>query len=227
MVVQFFGPTRYMIILHCIVDRLFYELAHCYVLLILLCIWVNLYRILLISAPSLGVLLFFVVDSVCLYVRLSVCHGQTSDWFFFVFPWNRANFWPSVFHDPLYKTLFFDFWFRSPNAQNLLPKICKKWPITWLVWQIDQRCLCLLGSFWGWPIQRNHAKCGADPCCHGNNICARRGDLVAYRLVWLRQSSYNWLLAHCFLRLARSVIPGWVTHQPPRSSHPSSINVAW
>jgi len=25
--------------------------------------------------------------------------------------------------------------------------------------------------------------CGADPCCHGNDIFARRGDLVAYRLV--------------------------------------------
>ena len=29
------------------------------------------------------------------------------------------------FH-PLYKTLFFDFWFRTPNAKNLLPKICTK-----------------------------------------------------------------------------------------------------
>jgi len=27
------------------------------------------------------------------------------------------------------------------------------------------------------------SKCGADPCCHGNDIWARRGDLVAYRLV--------------------------------------------
>ena len=25
----------------------------------------------------------------------------------------------------------------------------------------------------------------ADPCCHGNEICARRGDPVAYRLVYL------------------------------------------
>ena len=44
----------------------------------------------LISAPRLGVYYyFFVVDSVCLYVRmsvcLSVCHGQTSNWFFFLF----------------------------------------------------------------------------------------------------------------------------------------------
>jgi len=33
-------------------------------------------------------------------------------------------------------------------------------------------------------IQWNHAKCcGADPFCHGNDIWARRGDLVAYRFV--------------------------------------------
>jgi len=24
----------------------------------------------------------------------------------------------------LYKTVFFDFWFKQPNAQNLLPEIC-------------------------------------------------------------------------------------------------------
>ena len=40
------------------------------------------------------------------------------------------------------------------------------------------------GGFRGWPIQWNHAKCcGADPCCHGNEISARRGDPVAYHLV--------------------------------------------
>ena len=38
--------------------------------------------------------------------------------------------------------------------------------------------------FWGWPIQWNHAKCcGADPCCHGNEIWARHRDPVAYRFV--------------------------------------------
>jgi len=38
--------------------------------------------------------------------------------------------------------------------------------------------------FWGWPIQWNRAKCcGADPCCHGNEICAKRRDPVAYRLL--------------------------------------------
>ena len=42
----------------------------------------------------------------------------------------------------------------------------------------------MFGGFRGWPIQWNHAKCsGADPCCHGNKIWPRRGDLVAYQLV--------------------------------------------
>jgi len=72
-------------------------------------------------------------------------------------------------------------WFRPPNAQNLLPKICTKLPISRLVWQIDRRCL---GQPGGWPIQWNHLKCcGADLCCHGNEMWARCGDPFAYRLV--------------------------------------------
>ena len=69
---------------------------------------------------------------------------KKSNCFFFVSRWNRAILGPSVHPlDPLYKTLFWHFWFRPPNAQNLLPKICTKSPITWLVWQIDHRCLGL------------------------------------------------------------------------------------
>jgi len=85
---------------------------------------------------------------------------------------------------PSTKLFFFDFWFRPPKAQNLLPKICTKSPVSQLVWQIDWRCLGLPGGFRGWLIQWNLAKCcGADPCCHGNEILARHGDPVAYRLV--------------------------------------------
>ena len=74
----------------------------------------------------------------------------------------------------LYKTLFLDFRFRPRNAQNLLPKICTKWPITLLVCQIDRRCLGLPGGFRGWLIQWNHAKRrGANPCCHGNENCTK------------------------------------------------------
>ena len=137
--------------------------------------------ILLISVPSLVV---YYCQQLTLFVCLSVWHKKTLNFFFFVSRWNRTIFWPSVLHDPLYKT-FFDFWFRPPNAQNLLPKICTKSPISWLVWQIDRRCLGLPGGFRGWPIQWNHAKCcGADPCWHGNEIWSRHGDPFAYRLVF-------------------------------------------
>ena len=47
---------------------------------------------------------------------------------------------------PLYKT-FFDFWFRPRNAQNLLPKMCKKSLISRLVWQTERWCLGLPGGF--------------------------------------------------------------------------------
>jgi len=74
-------------------------------------------------------------------------------------------------------------------GRRLLPwqrNLGTKSPITQLVWQIDQRCLDLLGGFRGWPIKWNPAKCcEADPCGHGNDIWARRGDPVAYRLVGL------------------------------------------
>jgi len=46
--------------------------------------------------------------------------------------------------------------------------------------------------FSGRPIQWNHAKCcGADPCCHGNDIWARHKDPVAYRLLYS-------VIVHCF-----------------------------
>jgi len=85
---------------------------------------------------------------------------------------------------PLYKMLFFDFWFRPPDAQNLLSKICTKSPIKSACMEDRPEMFGLPGGFRWWPIQWNHAKCcGADPCCHGNEIWDRRGDPVAYRLV--------------------------------------------
>jgi len=66
------------------------------------------------SAPSLGVYYF-------LSSTLSVCHKlQIESSFLFL-----DGIKPFL-HDPLYKTLFFDFSFRLPNAQNLLPKIWHK-----------------------------------------------------------------------------------------------------
>jgi len=141
---------------------------------------------LLISAPSLGV---YYSQQLTLSVSLSIRLSQKNFkliLLLFCFSIESSHFWPSVLHDPLYKTLFIDFWFRPPNTQNLLRKIFTKSPISRLVWQIDHRFLGLPEGFWGRPIQWDHAKCcGADPCCHGNEIWARRGDPVADRLVCL------------------------------------------
>ena len=118
----------------------------------------------------------------CLFVPMSVrlSHPFKLILLLFVSRWNRAIFGRQFYMWHFTKR----FWSRPPNAQNLLPKICTKSPISWLVWQIDRRCLGLLGGFRGWPLQWNHAKCcGAAHCCHGNRIWPRRGDLNAYRLV--------------------------------------------
>jgi len=98
----------------------------------------------------------------CRWLCLSVCLSVTDKFQIdssFLFLDGIEPFWSSVLRVALYKTLFFDFWFTPPNAQNLLPKICTKLPISRLVWQIDQRCLGLLGGFRGWPIEWSHAKC--------------------------------------------------------------------
>jgi len=114
--------------------------------------------------------------SLTLSVRLYVCHGQTSNrFFFFCFSMESSHFWPLVLLVALYKTLFFDFWF-SLTPEIYSPEFGQKSPISWLVRQIHRRCLHLSGGLRVWPIQWNHAKCcGADPCCHGNEIWARGG----------------------------------------------------
>ena len=121
-----------------------------------------------------------------LSVRMSLCLSVTllqiaSSFFLFL------DGIEPFFGRQFYKTLFFDFWFRP-----LTPKICTKSPISRLVWQIDRRCLGLPGGFRRWPIQWNHATyCGADPCCQGNRIWARRGDPVAYWLVLFFSDMYH------------------------------------
>ena len=70
-----------------------------------------------------------------------------------------SHFWPSLLHDPLYKTLFFNFWFRPLTHKIYSQKFGIKSPISRFVWQIDQRCFGLLGGFGGWLIQWNHTKC--------------------------------------------------------------------
>ena len=68
---------------------------------------VDLFVRLLISAPSLGVYY-------CQQLTLSVCQ-QNFKLLLFCFLMESSHFWPSVLHDPLYKTLFFNFWLRPPN----------------------------------------------------------------------------------------------------------------
>ena len=121
--------------------------------------------------------------SVCPSVRLSVYLLQTL-LLIFVSRWNGAIVWTSVLHDKNYKALFFDFRFRPPNTQNLLPQICTK---------IGYKSACMADrpemfgptiGFSGMADSMEPCKMlWADPCCHGNEIWARRGDLVAYRLV--------------------------------------------
>jgi len=95
-------------------------------------------RCLFISSPSLGVYY-------CQQLTLSVCLSQTSNCFLF-FLMESSHFLAVSSPWPLYKTLF-DFWFRPPNAQNLLAKICTKSPISRLVWQIDRICRAYQGVF--------------------------------------------------------------------------------
>jgi len=125
------------------------------------------------STPSLGVYYFLSLTlSVCLSVCMSVSPSVTVLRASFLFlDGIEPFFWPSVLHVALYKTVFFDFWFRPPKPQNL-HKIAYK-----LACMADrQKMFGPTRGFWGWPIQCNHAKClGADPCCHGNGILANLG----------------------------------------------------
>jgi len=144
-------------------------------------------NVLLISAPRLGVYYFCrwfclsVYSSDCLFVTLLLQIDSSFSFLDGIEPYFGRHL-----STALYKTSFFDFWFRPPNAKNLLPKICSctKSPISRLVWQIDRRCLGLVGVFGMANSIWNHAKCcGADHCCRSNDIWPRRRDLVVYRLV--------------------------------------------
>jgi len=136
--------------------------------------------------------------SVYLSIRMSVTLLQIASFLFLdgIEPFFDRHF--SMWHSTTHST--FDLGPLMPKiystkfAQNRL-YVCTMYG---LKCQIYRRCLGLTGGFQGWPIQWNHAKCcGADPCCHGNEIWARREDPVAYRLVWLFSLSLEWIVAEC------------------------------
>jgi len=158
--------------------------------------------------------------TLCLSVCLSVTLLQIASFLF-------LDGIEPVLHVALYKTMFLDFWFKPPNAQNLLPKICTKSPISRLVWQIDRRCLGLREGFRGWPIQWNHAKCcGVDPCCHGNEIWARHGYPVACRLVYVFSVKYRRpILCTCrsFGNTAKCSESTTSSRRPCQCAHPSAV----
>jgi len=93
----------------------------------------------------------------------------------FCFSMESSHFWAvSSPWNPLQKrcSSIFDLGPLTPKTDST--KFEQKSPITRLVWQIDHRCLRLIGGFRGWPIEWNHTKCCAvDPCCHGNEIWAK------------------------------------------------------
>ena len=127
-----------------------------------------------------------------------------------------SHFWPSVLRVALYKTFFFDFWFRLPNPKIYSQKFGTKSPISRLLWQIDLRCLGLLGGFLGWPIQWNHTKCcGDDPCCHGNDIWLGAGS---NRLPACLSDCLSVKLRYCgfevtWVGILRKYVQGWLAYR--------------
>jgi len=84
---------------------------------------------------------------------------------------------------------------------------------------LDRRCLGR--AFRGWPIQWNHGKCcGADPCFHGNEIWARRGDPVPYLLVIIMSPLRRHIFV-CFM--AKSAFWRGFSALRTQGSHPYSV----
>jgi len=114
------------------------------------------------SAPSLGVYYFLSLTlSACLSGCPIVTEIQIDDSPFCF----SSHFWLSVLHEPLYKTLFFDFWFTPHNAQNLLPKIWHK---------IAYKSASMADRPEMFGPNRGPTRGGGDACCH-NDIWPRRG----------------------------------------------------
>jgi len=99
--------------------------------------------------------------SVCLYVILYVCLSRCSfKLLLFCFFMESNHFLAISSPCGTLQNCFSSIFDLGPvNPKIYSPKFGTKSPTSRLVWQIDQRCLGLLGDFRGWPIQWNHAKC--------------------------------------------------------------------
>ena len=140
---------------------------------------------LLLSAPSLGVYYCQQLSvSVCPSVRISVCHASSNCFFFFfVSRWNLLIF-GRQFSTCLSTKLFFRFFIKAPKSPKFTPQYLHK---------IAYKLACvadrpeMFGPTRGFSGMADSVEpckmLWADPCCHGNEIWAWRGDPVAYRLV--------------------------------------------
>ena len=149
------------------------------------------------SAPSLRVYYFLSLTlSVCLYLRLSVCYAAASDrFFFFVSRWNRVIFGRqfAMWHSTKLLSWFFDL------GPLVLKIYSPKFFMAHVWWQLRAICahrgLHVGGSVGGW-----------DPCCHGNDIWARRGVVNLISNHWcdiimvleVSRSQYSWPVVYSF-----------------------------
>ena len=107
--------------------------------------WTSCYK-LLISAPSLGV---YYCQQLTLCSDIPVCLSRSFKLLLFCFSMELSHFWPSVLHVALYKSFSSIFDSGPLNPKIYCPKFGTKSPISRLEWQIDRKCLGLLGGFRG------------------------------------------------------------------------------
>jgi len=98
----------------------------------------------------------------------------------FCFPMESSHFLVVSSPLPLYKTLFFDFWFRPPNPQNWLPKI--------------------------WPKIHYNSACMADrPVMFALESHILAFSYQIYQIFNLRQMKVGWSKKAIFASFARSI----------------------
>ena len=119
---------------------------------------------------------------------MSVCHGKLQIDSSFSFLDGIDPFWPSVLHVALYKTLFFDFWFRPPYPK-FNPKICTKIAYNSTCMTDKPQMFAPTRGFWVWLIQFHGTMqnvVGRPLLLWQRNFGYAR-SLIAYRLVITNQ----------------------------------------